>query len=179
MSQAVNAQMGSVLVGGNINLSSNKVPSSPNDIKETSLDFNPTIGYQFSNNWTAGLVADIKTIKYTGSANTVSKDNSFGIGPFVRYTKNLSNVFAVYGQLQGVFGSANNGGSKSTQANVSAFPAIFINVKNGFGLNFTVGGIGYSSTKPSGERATSSFNLTFGQSVGIGISKNFGTGKKK
>jgi hypothetical protein len=71
------------------------------------------------------------------------------------------------------------GASKSSLANLSAFPAIYINVNDGFELNFTVDGIGYSSSSPSCGSTSNSFNLTFGRNVGIGISKNFETSKKK
>lgn len=178
VSQALKAQTGSILVGGSINFSSTKIPSSPNNIKYTSFDFNPTIGYQFTDNWTAGLVADIGTANNTNAAGAGLKENIFGVGPFVRYAKSLSNIFAIYGQVQGVFGTDKLGNVKSNTAGISAFPAVFINVKNGFGLNFTVGGISYSSSKPSGGSSTNTFGLTFGKSVGIGLSKNFGGSKK-
>lgn len=178
ISQAVKAQTGSILVGGSIDFSSTKGPTSLTTIKHTNFDFNPTVGYQFSDNWTAGVVGDIGSSKYTTSSSTI-KGNSFGVGPFVRYAKSLSNIFAIYGQVQGVFGADKMGDIKSTTANISAFPAVFINVKDGFGLNFTVGGISYGSSKPSGGSATNTFGLTFGKTVGIGLSKNFGGNSKK
>lgn len=177
VSQAVKAQTGSILVGGSIDFSSTKGPTQFTNTKRTNFDFNPTVGYQFSNSWTAGVVADIGASKYTTSSSTL-KGNSFGVGPFVRYAKSLSNIFAIYGQVQGVFGTDKLGDVKSNTANITAFPAVFINVKNGFGLNFTVGGISYSSSKPSGGSSTNTFGLTFGKSVGIGLSKNFGGSKK-
>ncbi len=180
ISQLVNAQTGSLLVGGSIDIGSTKQPSTPNNTKISNFNFSPTVGYQFTDNWTAGLVADIGSSKYTNSANVSTKTNSFDIGPFIRYAKSLSGVFAVYGQLQGAFGSSKTTGfSSTTTAAVSAFPAIFINVKNGFGLNFNVGGISYNSSKPSGVGSTNVFDLNFGKEVGIGISKNFGLHKKK
>lgn len=179
VSQAVKAQTGSILVGGSINFSSTKTPSTPNNTKYTSFDFNPTVGYQFSDNWTAGVVADIGSGKNTNAAGVSVKENIFNVGPFLRYAKSLSDIFAIYGQVQGVFGTDKIGSAKSTTAGISAFPAVFINVKNGFGLNFSVGGISYGSSKPSGGSASNTFAFTFGKSVGIGLSKNFGGSKKK
>ena len=178
ISQAVNAQTGSILVGGSIDIGSTKTPSTPNNIKTSNFSFSPTVGYQIDNNWTAGLVADIGSSKYTNSLGTSTKTNVFDIGPFIRYAKSLSDIFAIYGQLQGAFGSSKTAGVSSTTAAVGAFPAVFINVKNGFGLNFNVGGIAFNSSKPSGGSASNSFDLTFGKTVGIGISKNFGGHKK-
>ena len=179
ISQAVHAQKGSLLVGGSINMVSSKTPSTPNDSKSSSFEFSPTIGYQFHDNWTAGLITDIGTSKYTSATNVATKTNTFDIGPFIRYSKSLSAIFSVYGQLQGVFGSTKIADSKATTAAINAFPAVFINVKNGFGLNFNIGGIGYNSNKPTGANASHTFGITFGQAVGIGISKNFGLHKKK
>ena len=179
MTQLVNAQTGSFLVGGSIDIGSTKTPSTPNNTKNTTFSFSPTVGYQFTDNWTAGLVADIGSTKYTNAAGVSTKTNAFDIGPFIRYAKSLSSVFAVYRQLQGAFGTSKVGDLKSNTAAISAFPAVFINVKNGFGLNFNVGGIGYNSIKPSGGSASNSFDLNFGKTVGIGISKNFGLSKKK
>ncbi|MFT3701403.1 MAG: outer membrane beta-barrel protein [Agriterribacter sp.] len=177
ISQTVKAQTGSVLVGGSIDFSSAKIPGTPTDTKSNSFSFSPTVGYQFNDNWTAGLVAGIGSSKTTYPNNTY-KSSYFNAGPFIRYAKGISNMFAVYGQFQSTFGSGKTNGVKSSSANVTAFPALFINFKDSFGLNFTIGGIEYNSSKPSGDRATNQFNLTFGRSVGIGVSKNFG-GRKK
>lgn len=55
------------------------------------------------------------------------------------------------------------------------FPAIGVNLKKGFALNFTFGGLSFVSSKTKGEsgRATD-FTLGFGSGAGLGISKNFG-----
>ena len=54
-------------------------------------------------------------------------------------------------------------------------PALFINMKNSFGLNFSIGGIQYSSLKSDTTPSvkSSSFDFNFGKTVNIGISKNF------
>lgn len=187
---AVKAQTGSILVGGDVDYGAIKAPNSGFNTgdKETKFDFNPTMGYQFNNNWTAGAVALISIDKQT-SGSSVNKTNGFAAGPFIRYAKPLSNMFAAYAQLQGLFGSdkhtfttGGTGGTtitdKATLTDVRLFPALFINFKNNFGLNFNIGGIEYTSSKPKGSDATNAFAFTFGKEIGIGVSKNFG-GKKK
>ena len=179
------AQVGSILVGGNIDLTTNKNKST--DVKTTSFSFNPTVGYQFNNNWTAGLTAAIASNKQEqGSPVTTYKNNSFAVGPFVRYARPISNTFAVYGQLQSVIGSGKvktlsgdvlTSSSKFSTVDIDLFPAVFINLKNSFGLNFNIGGLSYGSTKPKGASSSNTFNFNFGKVLGIGISKNFG-GKK-
>jgi hypothetical protein len=180
VSLTVNAQKGTLLVGGNVGISSAKYPSTPNDNKSTSFVFNPTVGYQFNDNWTTGILADIASQKTTNSLNVESKSSRFGVGPFIRYTKTLSSVFSVYGQAQSVFGTTKWNGSKTgTYADVNLFPAVFINVKNGFGLNLDFGGIGFSSNTPTGGSASTAFNFNFGSTAHVGISKNFSFKIKK
>jgi hypothetical protein len=139
VSVTANAQQGTLLVGGSIDFGSTKTPSFPSDTKTSNFQFSPTVGYQFTNNWTAGVVTSIGSSKYTNSQNIEAKQNSFAIGPFVRYAKSLSSIFAIYGQAQGIFGTLKSNGNSSSTAAINVFPAIFINVKNGFGLNFNVG----------------------------------------
>lgn len=174
------AQQGSILSGGSIGISTAKSPSTPNNNKQSSFSFQPTLGYQFTDNWTAGAVAGIQNSKYSNSNNVVDENSTFAIGPFVRYTKSLSDIFYVFGQLQGNFGSSKFNGIKAGSfTSVSAFPAVFINVKNGFGLNFDFGGISYNSINPSAPGSTTTaFSLTFGQTANLGISKNFSFKKK-
>jgi len=128
--QQANAQKGSILVGGSVGIGTAKSPSTPNDSKQTQFNFNPTIGYQFDDNWTAGITGTVQTNKFTNSLNVDSKSSTIGAGPFVRYSKTLSNIFSVYGQLEGVFGSSKSNGTKvNSFSTVNAFPAVFINVK--------------------------------------------------
>ncbi|RYY67834.1 MAG: porin family protein [Chitinophagaceae bacterium] len=180
---AASAQSGTILVGGDVAYSSGKGPGGPGgDFKSNSLSFNPYIGYQFNNHWTAGVVAGISTAKQEQGPNE-QKGSNFSAGPFVRYTKTVSDIFALYGQLEGRFGSGKSKSngitlSEGTFNSVNLFPAAFINLKNNFGLNFNFGGISYGSNKPEGGESNTNFNLNFGKVANIGISKNFG-GKRK
>ena len=169
---ATKAQTGSILVYGNVGLTSSNNGGSPYP-KTTNFTFNPAVGYQFNNNWTTGL-AFIYT-DYNSNYNT----QSFSVSPFIRYAKSISQVFSIYGQLQAGYehGVSNPGSYKTNGFNAELFPAVFINVKNGFGLNLSFGGLVYDSQKPSGGSSTNTFSLTFGQGASFGISKNFG-GKK-
>ena len=55
-------------------------------------------------------------------------------------------------------------------------PALFINMKKGFGLNFSIGGLGYETLNydiSGSDVDYSKFFVNFGKTVNIGISKNF------
>ena len=74
-----NAQEGTILVGGNVGISSDKM----GDNKSSSFDFSPTVGYQFNENMTVGLQASVlnETYEYVGGEN---KNNGLKIGAFYR-----------------------------------------------------------------------------------------------
>ncbi len=173
-----NAQNGSVLVYGNLSVNTNK---SATDVKQTSFQFMPGIGYQFNDNWTAGANIGIGSYKYTPVTGASTTTNTFAAGPFLRYTQPLSNIFSVFGQLDATFGNSktNNGGTESNSFNLGITPYAAINLKNNFALNFSFGGLSYETNKVKGaSKSSNSFGLTFGQGASFGISKNFG-GKKK
>lgn len=174
-----NAQEGTILVGGNIGITSDKMG---ND-KESTFEFSPTVGYQFNENMTIGLQASVlnETYEYDGGEN---KANGLRIGAFYRYAKPLSELFSVYADVaagyQTVKAETTLTGMPTTSVKSNGFyagitPALFINMKNSFGLNFSIGGLQYNSmtsdTTPSVK--SSGFDFNFGKTVNIGISKNF------
>jgi len=178
----VSAQKGTVLVGGNISLGNSTEKANGSIVsKVNSFEFNPRVGYQFTDKWTAGVRLGVATDKTTQSPNEI-KDNSFSYGVFGRYTVPLSETFAVFGELD-VY--AANGKRTTTISNMSSTskttgfgmvftPNLFINFKKSFGLNFNVGGLGYTSEKVKGtDYKTNSFGFDFGKGVTFGISKNF------
>lgn len=195
---AMNAQKNTLLIGGDISYSNSKetIKSAGSTIDGTAdvFSFNPTIGYQFTDNWTAGVRLGINTQKGTAnvsyggtSIEATTKTNTFQYGVFGRYTMPLNETFAVYGDLD-IYGM----NSKDTTPDTSSLPItysttkksgfgmtftpnLFINFKNSFGLNFNIGGLGYehSSVKDADDK-TNTFGFGFGKGVTVGISKNFG-----
>ena len=162
------AQSNSILVYGNLGINSSK---SPSDIKTTSFSFSPAVGYQWNDHWTGGINLQTTSGK-TGSPEI--KTSSFGAGPFIRYAYPLSDIFAVYGQLNTNFLSGKTADVKMAGFESTLFPAIGVNLKNGFALNFNFGSLGFATGKVKGQNKTNSFGLNFGSGAGFGISKNFG-----
>ncbi len=171
------AQKGSVLLYGAVAYSS--VTTNLGDKSKVSA-FDPGIGYQFAHDWTAGL-----DLSYSHLSDGTNKESFLQIGPFLRYTKTITDLFGIYGQmdihyLHNSFGSS--GETPQNGYNFGLFPAVFVNIKKGFGLNFNFGGLEYQSEtqkQPGGPNViTNTFAFTFGQGITIGISKNFGGGKK-
>ncbi len=175
-----NAQKGTVLVLGNISYSSTVNDNVGTDDSYKTFAFNPKVGYQFTDNWTVGVETSIASSKFENGPSE-SKLNQFSVGPFVRYTKSLSDLFSVYGDL-GIgyqdYKTRNSGpngfvGTVKGDGFYTSFnPALLLNIKKGFGLNFSLGGMSYK-TMNTETTDNSSFALDFGKTFTIGISKNF------
>jgi hypothetical protein len=181
-----NAQKkGSILVMGSIEYNSQNVSNSGSEDKYNSFAFSPKVGYQFHENWTAGIEAGIGTAKQENGNNNEYKTNNFSLGGFLRYSKPLNQTFSAYADLGVGYQSTkvtNEIGPLTTINEGDGFyigvtPAIFINVNKGFGLNFNIGGLGYNTLNYDGDNGNGdnvkNFNFTFGKAFSVGISKNF------
>jgi hypothetical protein len=174
----------SILLYGDINLTTNRAPD---QVKTTDWDAMPGIGYQFNRNWTIGASigwGQHATKSATGVKNT---DNLYKVGPFARYSRYIgrSETFFWYSQLDFLYqgGYHTNEGNPATDKHtgiyVGLYPALGINVGRAVCLNFSVGGLNYSTDKQTNATySDNTFNLTFGHQMNIGISKNFNCGHK-
>jgi len=163
------SQSNSLLVYGNLGINSVK---SADGVKTNNFAFSPAAGYQWNDHWTGGVNLQIASGK-TGSPEI--KSSSFGAGPFVRYAYPLSPVFAVYGQLNTNYLSSKIAGIRGNGFEGTLFPAIGVNLKDGFALNFNFGSLSLVTNKMKGASENSTnFGLNFGSGAGFGISKNFG-----
>jgi hypothetical protein len=188
-----NAQKGTILVAGSIGFSSEKT-TLPNDDEEKTTGFYviPKVGYQFNDNWTLGISGGIGTSKQENTdtsgfvdVNSETKNTNIAVGPFVRYSRNISEIFGVYADLDAGYQSVKTTfdpgmpfsaqiENKGSGFYAQIVPAIFINVKKSFGLNISFGGLGFDSVNYDNNGGDeSSFGFNFGQTVNIGISKNF------
>jgi len=180
-----NAQKkGSILVMGSIEYNSQNVSNSGTETDYNSFAFLPKVGYQFHQNWTAGLEAGVATAK-SETGNNENKTNNFSLGGFLRYSKPLNQTFSAYADLGLGYQSqrVTNTNGFTTAINegdgfyIGVTPAIFININKGFGLNFNIGGIGYNTLNFDGNNGNGqdikNFHFSFGQQFSVGISKNF------
>lgn len=177
-----NAQKGTILVGGNVEYTSRTVEAVTGKTTMNSFGFSPKVGYQFHDNWTAGVEFAIGSSKQDAQMSEI-KNNNFSTGAFVRYTMPLSETFSVFADLGAGFrtskGKAYDNNNLISENKANGFytdltPALFINMKKGFGLNFSIGGLGYTSSSYHNiDIDERSFYFNFGKTVTIGISKNF------
>ncbi|MBB6385912.1 hypothetical protein HNP35_000992 [Flavobacterium notoginsengisoli] len=180
-----NAQKGSILVMGSVYYNSENTSEPNSENKNFNLGFAPKIGYQFHENWTAGVESDFYANKQKQSyMDTEYKYNIFSIGGFLRYSKPINQTFSAYADFgvgyqnkkDNFHNEINESVRKGNGMYVDLTPALFIDINKGFGLNFNIGGLGYSTLsydENNGSADVKRFNFSFGQAFSIGISKNF------
>jgi hypothetical protein len=172
-----NAQKGTYLVSGSVGFNSEKTNSSQNNETLNVFGIAPKVGYQFTENWTVGVQTSASFTRNETDSGNNGKYNYYSIGPFVRYSKPLSEIFEVYADLSS--GYSFDEEKYTNGFGVSITPALLLKIKNGFGLNFGFGGLGYSSINSSSENYPNSSQkiksvyFNFGRTFFAGISKNF------
>jgi hypothetical protein len=159
-----NAQKGSILLGGNVGFNSEKI----GDSRSSNFEFTPKIGYQFTDHWTAGVEGTVANVEVAGFGTT----EKYKIGAFTRYSLPLSDLFAFYTDLGAGYQSTSTNDAKGMY--VSVTPALFINMKKGFGLNFSIGGFNYDNLDGKNDQRQERVGFNFGKTFTVGISKNFG-----
>jgi hypothetical protein len=177
------AQKNSYLVSGNV--SYNQTNNSDDNVTNNhGFNFNPKIGYQFSNNFTVGVESNIGHNSWTiDSNNYESKREFFSIGSFLRYSKTLNDSFSLFADLGVGYQTisdklvSDNFPGSNSRANgfyTSINPLLHLKVKNGFGLNFGLGGISYSFLEnEQNNNSERNFRISFGQAFTVGIQKVF------
>ena len=159
----------------------------PNLLKTTEWHASPGVGYQFNHNWTLGIKIMWVQSATKDSSGVKNTDNMYSVGPFARYSHYIrkSETFYYYTQLDFDYqgGYHTNQGNPATNKHngiyAGLYPALGINVGRGLGLNFSIGGLSYSTDKVSNATySTNTFSFTFGNQVNVGISKNFNCGHK-
>lgn len=170
---ASQAQTGSIFVQGTIGGSFTKYE---NDTKRNSFDIRPYVGYQFNENWTAGIFGGYENITYKPTSGNDQKYTNFSAGVFGRYQLPISDKFSFFGQADLGFGQEKDNDSyKANKFGINVYPGFQYALGKGWGLNFVLSGIHYDSTKEDGaDKAESDFGIYLGQGYGFGISKNFG-----
>jgi len=170
---ASQAQSGSIFVQGSLGADFGK---SASETKSSDFSFRPYVGYQFNDNWTAGILLGFQSDSYKPLNGTKQTSTGFEAGAFARYSVPLSERFSFFGQGEVAFGQDKDQNDvKANSVAVRVMPGIQMAIQNGWALNFTLGGISYGSYKYDGaDNASTSFDLNLGEALNIGVSKNIG-----
>src|ERR1700739_1504740 len=152
------AQQGSWLLYGNLGYTA---VSDSFNFTSSSWFINPGIGYGLSDKITIGAsfafggTSSSAAINATTPSSNNNTTSSFAAGPFIRYTCPISEIFFAYVQADGDYQSGKTSPYALQTGTYSGFgadllPAIGMNIRNGFALNFSFGGLSYQTRKYTG-----------------------------
>ena len=149
---------GTILLGGNFNFSTQKIESTPTNIKMNSFRFEPQLNYYFNKNIAAGLLLGYASDN--SDAGDYSQDSSmFLFAPTFKYSKDFKDKASFYGLVGIGFGSGKSvttittGGVDNklqtdlSQVTVFIRPGFNYQLSEHLFLDMNYGLISYSTTK--------------------------------
>ena len=134
------------------------------DLKTTSFDFSPTVGYFISNNVAIGVQLGVTSNQSKFKSTKLSEEQGFSGGILARYYMTPTNKFSIFGSAALGFGSTNNktDSLKTTSFSFGFAPGISYFLSNHFAIETTIGSLGFSSIKPDTKGADATTTIDFG-----------------
>lgn len=154
-------EKGNIIVEGNLNFYSENDKNT--DVKTSSFNFSPRVGYFITNDLAIGVQLDLGTSKVEQNGNE-AKANTFGATAFARYYfLDLGQRFKTYGEFGLGFASTKEemNGTDLKSSGFGAGLGLGVNyfVTEKVAINFGLSDIlSYYSFKPDGGKAISEFN---------------------
>lgn len=150
MTAKAQTSAGTVVVGGGFDFWTIS-PENSNNTKTSYFSFEPSVGYFVADRFVVGLDLSITTQKQSAAGATTDKYNSFGIGPYARYYKFLSDneKVAFFGEADLAFSF-----TKDTPGNLTARKG------NAFGVGIFPGFSYFFSKHWSGEISFTGLRFT-------------------
>ena len=170
MAQTEGFTKGSLFLSGSVGFSSEKEPFGEEEMKVSSFNFSPRIGYFVSSNIAVGINASIGSSKETNSFDDEEeKFTEMAIGAFGRYYFTPANKFSMFLHLNADYVSQKNtfdDGVDETEFKVSGFqaglaPGLHYFISNRLALETSVGLLGFRSMKPDVDDADATTNFDF------------------
>lgn len=183
-----NAQKNSILLLGNVGGSTYSAEDTTStSAKGRSLAVSPALGYQLSDHWTLGILADVSIRSDKRNSTTNPTYNSktvnikYGGGVFARHTLAITDLLFLATQADIIYSTGEDylNGKKDLSPNVKVLsaritPAIGLKIKNGYALNFGFGSINYNYTTNSTNASTNKgLSFSAGRSFSFALTKNF------
>ena len=165
MAMTMSAQM---YIGGGIGFQS--VTPEVGD-GETSFKFSPEIGFQFDENWGAGVA--IGYISDKAGAYNLGAESAFEFKPYVRYTALKWKTMNVF--FDGGIDYIQSKNNKVTSFGLGIQPGVSVNLNKDISFVAHMGSLGYRSINPDGDnnnqtRIGFDFN---GMNLDFGLYYNF------
>ncbi len=153
--------------------------------KNTNARAAPGVGYHITDRLAVGVqgLYSMNSYQDTGVIKFKRNNSNWAVGPFVRYTQPLGEMFFLFGQLDLGYGKQIAGSINGTkipnldvmELSAGFYPSVGIYLNNGFALNFAFGGLNYKYTKSEASpNPGHDVTLNFGHAFQFGVSKFFG-----
>jgi len=149
--------VGTVVIGGGFDFWSQS-PENSNNTKTSYFSFKPSVGYFVADRFVIGLDLSIATEKQSASGATTYRYNSFGIGPYARYYKFLSDneKVAFFGEADLAFSftkeTQNNLPSKNGNAfGVGVFPGFSYFFSKHWSGEISFTGLRFTASDPNND----------------------------
>lgn len=173
-------QKGNIQLGGTLGFNTTEVDGSNRNI----FNFAPRAGWFVSDNTAIGLISTITSVNNDvfdpNSASIVKqKSNSFQIGAYARFHKNVVENLYLYLQPSLSFGSAKSelNGVETGDSSIMSLqlaPGMTYFLSDRFALEMNLGNLGYQRNKTdigNTEQVANTFNLNLNlSSFGLGMS---------
>lgn len=157
-----------VYVGGNVGIANTKIGDGDN---KTTYKFVPEIGYQFDNDWAAGVAFGWSKGTPVTIEDADAQTKTFEVNPYVRYTFVHAKAINVF-MDGGVDYKHYNG--VGDQYAIGLKPGVSVNV-NKFSFVAHVGFLGYKNFDPKGDgKSSNAWGLDLdGNNISFGVYYNF------
>ncbi len=158
---------GKWLVGPELNFVSLKNEDGNTTNKQSSLWFQPEVGYFIADNLSVGFGIGLGTKKTVVDGVEYNKSSTFTVAPTLRYYLPISTKFQFLGKMRLHIGNENttmSGGNavdeKLSLLNVNLSPAFVFFPSNKISIEMTMGSLYYNSQK-EGDNSYNTFGLAF------------------
>ena len=152
-----------VYIGGTAGISSNKIGDGDS---KTAYKLIPEIGYQFNNQWEAGIEVGIQKGEVC-KLSAVGDATTFTIAPYVRYTAVETKLIDFFFEGTIGYGSVSKGGGDIYEVGIK--PGLAVKLSNHVDFITKVGFLGYRGYSPEHGESSSTFgvdvdatNISFG-----------------
>jgi len=165
---------GDIFVTGAVSIGSEK----EGDIKTTSFEINPRVGFFVSDNIAIGGQIGYSSDKTDDDGTTTDEASTLSIGAFGRYYFTPASDFSLFGQLGLNYNTTDHGDADYKTNGFDAGLGLGLSyfVSDNFAIEATFGALGFTSEKDDTDGAENQTSFDLGldmRSIGLGLTYKF------
>jgi hypothetical protein len=173
---------GDIFVSGSVGFNSDKTPGVDDDVKTTSFNISPKVGFFVTDNIAVGGKVGFTSEKTDFGSGDDATSDKFSIGAFGRYYATPTSDFSVFAELGFNYNTSNeNAGTGGDDFKVNGFdialaPGVSYFISSNFALEASIAALSYETSKPDADGAenTTDFGLNVDLSnISLGLVYKF------